>query len=95
MWSTEIHGCVDAALAFRPPVHRRIEAEAPSARACISVAWNLMSRFFGRGVSTGFKTTEPRNSTDPRLGLSLSVAQTNADQLCWVLDTLDLHRQTD
>ena len=94
-WSTEIHGCVDAALASRPPAHRRIEAEAPSATACIPFAQNSMSRFFGRVVSTGFKTTEPRNSTDHRLGLSLSVAQTNGDQLCWSPDTLDLHWQTD
>ena len=32
----------------------------------------------------GLKTTEPRNSTDYRSGLSLSIASTNSDQLLWV-----------
>ena len=31
----------------------------------------------------GLKTTEPRNSTDHRSGLSASVAPTNSDQLWW------------
>ena len=33
--------------------------------------------------SAGLKTTEPRNSADHQCGLSLSVAQTNSNQLWW------------
>jgi hypothetical protein len=40
--------------------------------------------------SAGLKTTEPRNSTDHRSGLSLSVAPTNFDQLWWAPEAFGL-----
>jgi len=40
--------------------------------------------------SAGLKTTEPRNSTDHRSGLSLSVAPTNFDQLWWAPEAFSL-----
>ena len=42
------------------------------------------------GVSDGLKTTKPRNSTDHRSGLSLSVAPTNSDQLWWAPEAFGL-----
>jgi hypothetical protein len=38
----------------------------------------------------GLKTTKPRNSTDHRFGLSLSVASTNSDQLWWAPEAFGL-----
>ena len=38
----------------------------------------------------GLKTTEPRNSTDRRSGLSLSVARVNNDQVWWAADAFGL-----
>jgi hypothetical protein len=40
--------------------------------------------------SAGLKTTEPRNSTDHRSGLSLSVAPTSSDQLWWAPEAFGL-----
>ena len=41
-------------------------------------------------VSDGVKTAEPRNSTDHRSGLNLSVAPTNSEQLWWAPDAFGL-----
>jgi len=38
----------------------------------------------------GLKITKPRNSTDHRTGLSLSVAPTSSDQLWWAPEAFGL-----